>query len=112
LIQASAGLSAAIDVAQRPPARDEVHVRVVEARRHGGALGVDDARGRTDQRLDLVRGADLQDRVAFDGHGLRPGVGVVHHVHGAVQDHEVGGVRGRRGSRRVATTGGGHDHDE
>ncbi|MEZ5416124.1 MAG: hypothetical protein R2708_02140 [Vicinamibacterales bacterium] len=87
----------------------KVHVRVVEARGHGGAPGADDARGGTGQRLDFLGGTHPQDRVPLHGDGLRAGACLIGHVHRAVQDHQVGDL-GRRGG--CAAAGGKRGQDD
>ena len=53
---------------------------VDQSRDDGAAREVDDPRLRTFERLDLGRGADLEDALAPDGERLRDGEAVVHGV--------------------------------
>jgi hypothetical protein len=73
---------------------------VDQSRDDGAASEVDDPRLRTFERLDLGRGADLEDALAPDGERLRDGEAVVHGYDLAVDEHRVGGLCPRRRRRR------------
>ena len=73
----------------RQAARDERHMRVVEAREDGGALRVDDGRLRTAVAHDLALPADAENLVAADGDGGGDRALIVGDVDPGVVDDEI-----------------------
>ena len=64
-------------------------MRVVEARQHRAALGVDDDRLRSTQALDFAVGPDTDDLVAGDCEGLRQFGAAVGRIDLAVDDDQI-----------------------
>ena len=64
-------------------------MRVVEARDHGPAGEVEDARLRADEARDVGVASDRDDAAAAHGHGLGARPPGVDRVHDAAAEHEV-----------------------
>src|SRR5688572_11806985 len=91
---------------QQRSGRVDVHVRVVETGKREPSFEIDDAGLRPAARADLHRGPDRDDAVAFDGHGLGPGLRRVECVDAAIGENQVGVLR--RG--RCGRSQGGNEH--
>src|SRR3954464_165940 len=79
---------------------DPMGVVVDQSWDDGAAGKVDDPCLRTLERLDLGRGADLEDALALDGERLRDGEAVVYGDDLAVDEHGIGRLRACRSGRR------------
>jgi hypothetical protein len=79
-----------------------VQVRVVDARQHGAAGGVDDARAASASGGSSPVGADGEDAAGAHGERLRDAEPAVHHQHAPVEDDEVRGRPARRAGDAVA----------
>ena len=79
---------------------DPMGVVVDQSRDDGTAGQVDDPRLRTLERLDVGRGADLEDALALDGERLCDGEAVVYGDDLAVDEHRIWRLRACRSGRR------------
>ena len=70
--------------------QDRMTVAVDEARRHGQARRIDDARLRSNQVLDIRIRADGEDVVALDRHRLGARHSGIHRQQVAALDHDIG----------------------
>ena len=85
--------SGQVDLPEREPAADEVHVRVVEAWHDRTAAGIHDAGLGSAQLLDVCGGADSLDGAAANRDGFGGGAGLVGDEYLAIDHDQVRGVR-------------------
>jgi hypothetical protein len=77
---------------------DWVDVGILEAGQHQPAIELDDARGGTDEVVDLPLASDGDDPLAADGQRARPRSSRIHRLDRPATEDEVGGLVGHRAS--------------